>query len=395
MQYDFDQLIDRRASDSVKWNYFPSQVLPLWVADMDFVSPEPVVQALRARVEHGVFGYPMVGHNFPGEKGELRDAIVERMRRLYGWEIKSEDILFTPGVVVGFNQASHALGAPGGAVLIQTPVYPPFLSTAQVAGMQEQSAQLTLQADGRYEIDFEAFEGAFTPETRLFTLCNPHNPVGRVYRRDELAKMAEICLRKGVAICSDEIHCDLLFSGHRHIPIASLDPQVAQQTVTVMAPSKTFNIAGLGCSFAIIQNPELRKKYTQAGQGLVHGVNLLGLTAALAAYQDGQEWLEQLLAYLEGNRDYLAAYVRDELPGVKMAAPEGTYLAWLDCREAGLGDSPYKFFLERARVGLMDGASFGSGGEGFVRLNFGCPRRVLTTALERMKVSLNVEGQPA
>jgi cystathionine beta-lyase len=395
MQYDFDQLIDRRASDSAKWNYFPEGVLPLWVADMDFVSPEPVVQALRARVEHGVFGYAMEGHNFPGEKGLLREVIVERMRRLYGWEIKSEDILFTPGVVVGFNQASHALGAPGGGVLIQTPVYPPFLGTAEAAGMQLQTMQLSRQADGQYEIDFAAFEAAFTPETRLFTLCNPHNPVGRVYRRDELEKMAEICLKHGVAICSDEIHCDLLYRGQRHIPIASLDPEVAQNSITLLAPSKTFNVAGLGCSYAIIQNPELRKKYAQAGQGLVHGVNLLGMTAAMAAYQGGGEWLEQVLAYLEGNRDYLAAYVREALPGVKMALPEGTYLAWLDCREAGLADSPYKFFLERARVGLNDGATFGPGGEGFVRLNFGCPRPVLTAALERMKVSMNVEGQPA
>jgi cystathionine beta-lyase len=388
MRYDFDKVIERRPTDSAKWNYFPEDVLPMWVADMDFVSPEPVVQALRERVEHGVFGYPDHGMNFPGEKSELREAIVERMHRLYGWEIAIDDILFTPGVVVGFNQASHTVRSPGGAVLIQTPVYPPFLHAADVAGMQLQTMQLTHGQDGQYEVDFEAFEAVFTPETRLFTLCNPHNPVGRVYRRDELAKMAEICLRKGVVICSDEIHCDLLFSGQQHIPIASLDPEVAQQAVTLIAPSKTFNIAGLGCSFAIIQNPELRKKYALAGQGLVHGVNLLGLTAALAAYRDGQEWLDQLLVYLEGNRDYLSEYVASELPGVEMARPEGTYLAWLDCRGAGLPDSPYKFFLEQARVGLNDGATFGPGGDGFVRLNFGCPRSILTVALERMKASL-------
>ena len=394
MRYDFDQVIERRPTNSDKWNRYAADVLPLWVADMDFPSPEPVIRALHERVEHGIFGYPSSGFISPGEKGELREVMVARMYSLYGWQISGDDLLFLPGIVIGLNQASHALSTPGGSVLVQTPAYPHILHMAASSGMQQQTMELTRLPDGQYAVDWEAFGAAFTPETRLFTLCNPHNPVGRVFRRDELARMAEVCLRCGVVICSDEIHCDLLFRGQQHIPIASLDAEVAQNTITLMAPSKTFNIAGLQCSFAIIQNPELREKFRKANQGLVPWVNVMGQTAALAAYKHGQEWLDQLLVYLEDNRDYLAAYVARELPGVEISLPEGTYLAWLDCRKAGLTDSPYKFFLEQARVGLNDGATFGPGGEGFVRLNFGCPRSTLTTALERMKASLQTSRVP-
>jgi cystathionine beta-lyase len=241
--------------------------------------------------------------------------------------------------------------------------------------------------DGSYQIDWDAFEAALIPQTRLFILCNPHNPMGRVFRRDELAHMVEICLRREITICADEIHADLLYTGQTHIPIASLDPEMARNTITLMSPSKTFNIAGLDCSFAIIQNPELRKRYRHAARGLVSGVNILGWTAAIAAYRDGQEWLTQALAYLESNRDFLYEYVQSKLPGIKMSKPESTYLAWLDCRETGIND-PYNFFLEKARVALNDGKTFGQGGKGFVRLNFACPRSTLEEALTRIKNSL-------
>lgn len=379
--FGFDDLPDRRNTESVKWNYYDEDVLPMWVADMDFRSPEPVIRALRERVEHGVFGYPE-------EPPELRRLVVERMECLYQWKIKPEDILFLPGVVTGFNLVSQALTQPGQAALIQPPVYPPFLSMPRNAGLECQNAPLTLQPDGSYTVDLDAFKAAFTEKTGLFLLCNPHNPVGRVFRRDELEGMAEICLSHGVPICSDEIHCDLVFSGHRHIPIASLDAGIAQNTVTLMAPSKTFNIAGLECSVAIIQNPELREKVWKARRGVVSGVNALGLVAALAAYKDGQPWLSALLRYLEDNRDFLYDFVQRELPGVRMSRPEGTYLAWLDCREAGISGNVYEFFLERGRVALNPGESFGSGGRGFVRLNFGCPRHMLKDALERMRTAL-------
>ena len=387
-QYDFDRVIDRRASDSIKWNAYDPDVLPLWVADMDFVSPEAVIQALQQRVEHGIYGYPRGIGGRPDETSEFQRTIVERMARLYNWPIEPQDVLPVPGVVVGFNLACHTLLSPEQALLIQTPVYPPILHAAKTTGVIHQEMELTCNPDGAYSIDWEAFEAAITPQTRLFILCNPHNPVGRVFRRDELERMAEICLSHGVAICSDEIHCDLVFPGHPHIPIASLDKEIAQNSITLIAPSKTFNIAGLECSVAIIPNPELRKKYVRSTKGLVSWVNLMGQTAALAAYQHGQEWLEQAMIYLQGNRDYLVEFVQKELPGIHMSTPEGTYLAWLDCRQAGIPGNPYQFFLEKARVALNDGETFGRGGAGFVRLNFGCPRSTLEQALERMRAAL-------
>jgi cystathionine beta-lyase len=291
-------------------------------------------------------------------------------------------------VIVGLNLTCQAVATTGGNVLVQTPVYPPFLFTPQNAGLQRQDALLSRKSDEQYEIDWQSFESGLTEQTRLFILCNPHNPVGRVFRKDELEHMAEICLRKGVIICSDEIHCDLLFTGQKHIPIASLDKEVALNSITLMAPTKTFNIAGLQCSFAIIQNQELRKKLEQSMKGLVMWNNLIGLTATLAAYKDGQEWLDQVLLYLEGNRDYLIDYVKAQLPELQMVKPEGTYLAWLDCRNTAIQGNPYEFFLKEARVALNDGATFGKGGEGFVRLNFACSQEVLTQALGRMKAAL-------
>ncbi len=385
MIYNFDEPIDRWESDSGKWHYHGEGVIPMWVADMDFVSPQPVVQALQERAAHGVFGYPLGASDEPKHSMEMRRVIVERLERLYAWQVQPDEIVFLPGVVTAFNLACHALAEPGGGVVLQPPVYHPMLHAPGHAGMQCQEAPLTRRPDGTYEIDFDAFEAAFSDRTRLFLLCNPHNPVGRVFRRDELLRMADVCLRKGVPICSDEIHCDLLFSGYRHHPIASLDPEIARQTITLMAPSKTFNLAGLQFSFAIIQNPDLRKQYQEATKGLVGWVNLMGWVAALAAYCHGQEWLDQLLLYLEGNRDTLYDYVKENLPGVRMSKPQGTYLAWLDCRELGIDGSPCEFFLQRAQVAFNDGAIFGTGGEGFVRLNFGCRRLLLAEALKRMK----------
>jgi len=378
MSYDFDQIIDRRASDSVKWQRYGDDVLPLWVADMDFVSPQPVIRALRQRVAHGVFGY---GQELP----ELRPLIVERLQRLYNWQVKPEALVPVPGVVTGFNLATQALTSPGDGVLVQTPVYYPILYAPGNAGCTLDEMELTRRPNGQYAIDWDAFEAAITDRTRIFILCNPHNPVGRVFRPEELERMAEICLRHELVICSDEIHCDLVFRGHRHTPIATLAPEVAAQTITLMAPSKTYNIAGLHASIAIIPNPELREKVLAARGGLVPSVGLMGQTAALAAYRDGQPWLDEVLNYLEANRDFVDEFVRDNLPGITMHRPEGTYLAWLDCRGAGIEGSPHEFFLDKARVALNDGAAFGRGGEGFVRLNFGCPRSTLLDALERMR----------
>jgi cysteine-S-conjugate beta-lyase len=388
MVYDFDQIPARRNTDNLKWDTYAEDVLPMWVADMDFVSPEPVVEALRQCVDHKIFGYPVGIHGEPNELTSFRRLLVDRLMERYHWQVQPDDLVFVPGVVTGFNKACHALAAPGAGVLVQPPVYPPILEAAQNAGMIRQEAELTRAADDSYSIDWNIFASAITSDTRAFLLSNPHNPVGRVFRQDELEHMAEICLRRGVVILSDEIHCDLIYRNYRHIPIASIDPAIAQNTITFIAPSKTFNLAGLQCSVAIIQNQGLRKKFQDAGKGLVEWVNLMGLAAAQAAYRDGQEWLDQLLPYLEANRDYLFDFVRRELKGITMAKPEGTYLAWLDCREAGLGNHPFNFFLKQARVALNDGAAFGRGGEGFVRLNFGCPRKLLEEGLDRMKEAL-------
>jgi len=393
----FDTCPDRRETNSAKWGWYEEDVLPMWVADMDFRSPEPVIQALRDRVEHGVFGYTL-------EPNDMKAVIVERMQRLYDWTITEDDIVFVPGVVTGFNLAIQTVVGPGDGILVQPPVYGPFLSTGKNAGGSLQEAPLKMNADQQYEVDFDVFAAAIEKEvTKAFLLCNPHNPGGRVYRKDELTQMAEICLENDMYIVSDEIHCDLVFSGYHHIPIASLSPEIAQRTITVMAPSKTFNIAGLGASFLIVQNPELRAKLRPAGRGILAHVDLLAFVAMHASYTKSQEWLDALLVYLEGNRDRLTEFVNQELPGVKVSTNQGSYLAWLDFRESGLwkpGQEPVMdetghsmdalqlHFLEKAKLAMNPGSFFGTGSDGFLRLNFGCPRSQLEEALRRLKVGL-------
>ena len=388
MHYNFDQLLPRRKSESAKWRIYPEDVLPLWVADMDFMSPEPVQRALQAAVDHGVFGYPRGLHGAGTELPEYADVIIERMHDRYAWHIERQEVLFLPGIVVGLNVMGNMFRLQGGSMVVQPPVYTPILTAPDTATLTRREAPLVRQLDGMYAIDWELFAAAFQADTRAFILCNPHNPVGRVFRRDELERMAEVCLKQDVVICSDEIHSDLIYRGQQHIPIAALDPEIAQHTITFIAPSKTFNVPGLQASIAIVQNMELRERFQAARQNLVSGINALGLVAMRAAYSEGQEWLDQLLTYLEGNRDFLYDFVRNELPDFNMAKPEGTYLAWIDCRGANL-EKPYEFFLNNARVALSDGAIFGAGGQGFVRLNFGCPRATLEEALQRMKQALN------
>jgi cystathionine beta-lyase len=382
MTFDFDRVIDRRATDSNKWRKYPADVLPLWVADMDFASPPAVVQALRARVEHGFFGYLM-------ERPELHEVVAERMAKRYGWRVRPDAVMPMPGVIAGFNLALRALTTPGESLLVQTPVYPPILRAAGNHGLQRDEHALTRGVDGRYTVDLDTFARALGPRARAFLLCNPHNPVGRVFERAELEGMAEACARRDVWIVADEIHGDLLLDGRRHVPIATLAPEIEARTITFTAPSKTFNLPGLKCAVAIVPNATLRERLTAAVADLVPKINVLGHAAAVAAYRDGDAWLEALLAYLEANRDFLLKEVPRRMPGVTLAAPEATYLAWLDCRRAAIpGDDPYTFFLERARVALNDGRLFGPGGEGFVRLNFACPRTLLAEGIDRMARAL-------
>ena len=384
MSYDFDRVIERRGTDSAKWGYFSEDVLPMWVADMDFASPQPIIDALARRVEHGVFGYGL-------ESQPLKRALVERMMRLYGWEIRPEEILFLPGLVSGLNVVSRAIGDRGDGVLINTPVYGPFLTAPINQHRTLQSAPLRVRSIGRrlhYELNIEGLAEAIQPQTRLFLLCNPHNPVGRAYTREELSEIAAFCEAHDLVICSDEIHCDLLLDDTRHIPIASLAPEIAQRTITLMAPSKTFNIPGLGASFAIIQNPTLRKQVEAAMAGITPHVNILGMVAAEAAYTQCDPWLEALRSYLTANRNFAVAFLEQHLPNVRFTCPEATYLLWVDLREVVDG-KPADFLLRKAKLAVNDGAWFGEGGEGFVRLNFGCPRRTLEEGLQRMAAALN------
>lgn len=376
----FDRIVDRRGSDSIKWSYYDSDVLPLWVADMDFPSPPAVVDALRERVNHGVFGYPT-------EPPELREIVVDRLKRLYDWPVSPDALVFLPNVAVAFNLACHAVAEPGDGVLIQTPVYFPILWIPKNVRLTANLNELQRTSSGTYEIDFEAFEAAITERTRVFVLCNPQNPVSRVFTETELGRLAEICLRHDVVICSDEIHADFVYDGRRHVPIASLGSEIERRTVTLLAPNKTFNIAGISCAIAVVPDEDLRQRLRGAQGGLVPHIGILSFTAALAAYRDGDAWLAELIEYLQRNRDLLADFVAAELPGVELTPVEGTYLAWLDCRGA-VAENPHEFFLREARVAVNDGPVFGQGGEGFVRLNFGCPRSALQEALRRMRDAL-------
>ncbi len=372
--------VDRMNTDSIKWRVYPPDVLPLWVADMDFTSPPEVIEALKKRVEHGVFGYG-------DESLKLLELVVERMERLYGWKIKVEDILLTPGVITGFNLTCQAVTNPGDSIVIQPPIYPPFFGVAGIAGVNQIQCPLENDGTGDYTLNLSTLESALG-KSKFLLFCNPHNPIGKVYLQRELEKIAEACLRNDVFICSDEIHSDLVFSESRHIPIASLNKEIGQKVVTLIAPSKTYNIAGLDCAILICENAELMKHIKQARRGIMGGVNLLGNTAAIAAYRYGQPWLEEILHYLQENRDYLSDYIRKYIPKIKIHSPGATYLAWLDCTGLVLEVEAHDFFLKNAKVALNRGFDFGGDGRGFVRLNFGCDRATLTLALERMKNSL-------
>ena len=394
MTYNFDSIIERRGTNSIKWRQYPEDVLPLWVADMDFAAPEPIRAALQRFVEHGVFGY-----EFPTK--ELRETVAARMQTLYGWQVSPDAVVATPGVVAGFTLAAHALCTAGQGILVQPPVYPPFLKVHENAGLVRQDAPLALETDGstlRYAVDFDIFQKAVHSggaRTGMFLLCNPHNPTGQVYTRDDLARMADICLKNDIFICSDEIHSEILLGGAKHFPIAALDPEIADHTITLIAPSKTFNVPGLFCGFAIIPNQDLLERYKKTVERMAMHVSSPGLAAAQVAFSgECDEWLAALRAYLTGNRDFLVEFVRDELDGIRTTVPDATYLAWLDCTElvksGKISGTPHEFFLKQAKVALNEGREFGSGGEGFVRLNFGCPRAILVEALARMKTALGV-----
>ena len=383
MTFDFDTPVDRRNTASEKWDrYAGRDILPLWVADMDFRSPPAVIEALQARTEHGVFGYS-------GPPAELAGAVRAHLEREYGWLVSEEWLVWLPGLVCGLNVTCRAVGEAGDAVATFSPVYPPFFSAPRNAGREVISVPLA-ESDGQWEMDLAALERVLTPRTRLLLLCSPHNPVGRVWSREELSGLLELAEQRDLIICSDEIHAGLVLDEEvRHQPFAALSPEAARRTITLHAPSKTYNIPGLGCSFAVIPDDGLRRIFRRAMAGIVPHVNILGYTATLAAYRHGEPWRQALLGYLRGNR----ALVHSEIGGMrglKTWPAAATYLAWIDARELNVVD-PGRFFEEQG-VGLSDGAPFG--GPGFVRLNFGCPRSLLGEALERMKLAVQQSGRP-
>ena len=377
MSFDFERPVDRAGSDSQKWRkYAGRDILPLWVADMDFAAPPAVLEALRARVDHGVLGY---AKPLPA----IDEAVVAHCRDRYGWTVDPAWLVWLPGLVTGLNVAAAAFGAPGDEVLVATPVYPPFLSAPAHQGRRAVAVPMT-RAGARWELDLDALERAVTPRTRQLFLCSPHNPVGRAYRRDELERIVAFCARHDLTLVSDEIHCDLVLDDLAHVPAASLSADAAARTVTLMAPSKTFNIPGLGCSFALVPDPARRAAFVRATQGIVPDVNVLGLVAGEAALRHGEPWRQALLAHLRGNRDLLEqAVARGDLPGVTMTHVEATYLAWLDVSALRLTGAHAHF--ERHGLGLSDGAPFGAAPDTHVRLNFGCTRATLVEALARLR----------
>jgi len=391
-----NRLIDRRGTASLKWDFQKrlagqEGLLPLWVADMDFPAPRQVVDALRRRVRHGVFGYTL-------EPESWYQAAADWTRGRHGWDLRREWLQACPGVVPAIKLAILAYTAPGDSVVIQPPVYYPFAECIRRNGREVLENPLRLRpadspspAGGGYALDLEHLERSLTDRVRLLILCSPHNPVARVWRREELEGLMEICLRRGLIVVSDEIHCDLVLPGHRHLPTASLSPQAAGRTVTLLSATKTFNLAGLASALAVIPDPELRRRFRTAREALwTSAANACSVAAAEAAWRHGAPWLEQVLAYVAGNYRFLRDFLAARLPAAGVFPLEGTYLAWLDFRGLGLTDAELKQrILHQARVWLDDGPMFGNGGQGFQRLNLACPRAVLREALERLARALS------
>jgi cystathionine beta-lyase len=377
MPTDFDAEIDRKPTESTKFNkYKGSDILPLWVADMDFRSPPAVIDALQHRVQHGIFGYTEASN-------ELKEVLVRRMKTFYNWEIQLEDLVFFPGVVEGLNLCCAGILEEGEAAVTATPVYHPFFAAPENQGRELKRFPMNYEGGG-WQFPMDALHEASEGNSRLLMLCNPFNPIGKALTRLELEAIVDISEQNDLIICSDEIHCDLMLDGREHIPIASISEAAAARTITLMAPSKTFNLAGLGGSFAIIQNPVLREQFQAPRAGLVGNVNLLGYTAMQAAYASCEDWRQDLLRYLEGNRDYLATAI-ESMPGISMSPQESTYLAWLNVAELGLNDPPGYF--EQKGLGMSPGEQFGD--NRFMRLNFGCPRAQLEHAVARLEAAIS------
>lgn len=385
MIYNFDEVIERRGTRSSKWDNVGARVgnpnaLAMWVADMDFRCPQPVIDAVMKKAEFGIYGYPFVPEEF-------KEAVAEWVDKRHGWKIDPSHVIYAASVIPGLFTAVQAYTEEGDGVILQRPVYYPFSDAIRENNRQIKNNALILK-DGHYEIDFDNLEElAKDPKNKLMLLCNPHNPTGRVYTREELLKIGEICCRNHVVIFSDEIHSDFVYEGFKHTPIASLSEEIAQNTVTAIAPSKTFNLAGLRAASLVIANPELRaaisKKFAANRSALGSAI---GIEAFIAAYKYGEEYLEQLLVYLQKNIAYLDGYLKEHMPKVHLIKPEGTYLMWLDFRELGMSNEQLDEFLtQKAAVAMDKGFWFGEEGSGFARMNIACPRATIEKGLQQIQ----------
>lgn len=382
MAYDFDRLIDRRNTRSYKWDqceklFGDPDILPLWVADMDFPSPPAVQEVLKKRAEIGLYGYAIRTKSY-------FQAIVNWFRRRHNWSIESSWIIDSPSIVTSLSLAVEQFSEPGGQVVIQPPVYYPFFDVIKNNGRVIAQNPLILR-NGRFEMDYDHLESLFKGGAKLILLCSPHNPGGRVWERDELLKLGELCLKYQVTVISDEIHCDLTFPGHPHTPFASLSPELADITVTCLAATKTFNLPGLHTSIIVASNPVLKKKLERRLQMLsLHMAQHFAQDAVEAAYNEGGEWLDAVMNYVKGNLDFTIAYLAEQLPEVKPLQPDGTYLLWVDCRSLGLDKQGLKDLMFRqAKVAFSEGSVFGTEGEGWLRINLACPRSILEQALNQ------------
>jgi cysteine-S-conjugate beta-lyase len=387
-KYNFDEIIDRSGTNSIKYDalshfFGTNDVLPVWVADTDFRTPDFIIEAIRNRMEHEILAYTFRGDSF-------HNSITGWLLRRYNWEINKKMISFSPGVVSAITVAILVFTRPGDKVIVQPPVYFPFFSC--ISGTNRQIVENPLKlVQNRYYFDLEDLKRKIDRDTKMLILCSPHNPGGMVWKRDELEELEEICAFYNLMVVSDEIHSDLLFSGQTHTPWAKISERSSQNCMVCMAPSKTFNVAGLSTSFAVIPNLVFKKLFDKMMETLhIQTGNIPGAVALEAAYTYGEEWLSQLMEYVEGNFQFLERFFADHLPEVKVMRPEATFLVWLDFSEYGMNDNQLsRFLIEKAKVGLNNGARFGTGGEGFQRINIGCPRSVLEESLSRIYKAFN------
>lgn len=389
IKYDFDQQINRKNTNSVKFDslkevFGTEDLLPLWVADMDFLSPPEITEALKKRIEHGIFGYVK-----PNE--DYYNSIINWLKNRHNWSIKKEAITFVPGVVKGYAFAIEKFTNINDKIIIQPPVYPPFKSITEGLDRAVVNNPLIFE-DEQYRMDFDHLREVAKDGCKMLILCNPHNPAGRVWLKEELSELAEICYDNQVLVVSDEIHADLTLPGYKHIPFATVSDKAAKNNITLMAPSKTFNIAGIVSSFAVVENTEIRKKYfnylnaRQLGDGTI-----FGYLASQYAYQYGEDWLEQVTDYIQDNIDFVNSYLQDNIPQIKAVLPEASFLIWLDCRELNLSQKELEsFFIQKAKLALNSGTMFGKEGKGYMRLNVGCPRSILAEALDNLKKAVTL-----